>query len=124
ENFKPYQEALIRVMNIAQKADPNQSVQANLLQSDSEIALFDKYKENHANLKNEESCYNAEEALSEIEDMKEYINAYFDHKLYMNRKVIYKNKQVNQSSISYMHHISTMIKEFADISLIECKQHQ
>ena len=119
ENFKPYQEALIRVMNIAQKADPNQSVQANLLQSDSEIALFDKYKENHANLKNAESCYNAEAALRVLEDMKESINAFFDHNM-----VMAEDEQVKQNRLSLMHPISTMIKEFADISLIEWKQHQ
>src|SRR5699024_2453742 len=91
----------------------------NLLQSDSEIALFDKYKENHAILKNAESCYNAEAALRALEDMKESSNAFYDHNM-----VMAEDEQDKQNRISLMHDISTMIKKYADISLNKWKQHQ
>lgn len=119
ENFKPVQEALVRVMNIAQKAETNQPVNNQLLETDSEKALFDKYNEMYTAFTAAEARKDAAAALQTLANLQDVIHAFFDQNM-----VMAEDEKVKQNRLALMERLSSLITAFADLTLIEWKQHQ
>ncbi|SHF68412.1 glycine--tRNA ligase subunit beta [Ornithinibacillus halophilus] len=114
--FKPIQEALVRVMNLAKKAD-NQSVNPAHFQTDSEKELFEVVEKVIPSFNKENNDGKAMEALEQLAKLAEPIHQFFEHNMVMDKDETIKNNRLGLVS-----QINSIIKNYANLSLIEWKQ--
>ena len=105
-------------MNLGKKYEQTDIDEA-LFETDSERKLYDTYVDVretfHAQMNNEEVA----EALDTLSTLSTPINDFFDHNM-----VMAKDEKVKQNRLALIHAISNLIKQFADVTLIEWKQQQ
>ncbi|WP_087971704.1 glycine--tRNA ligase subunit beta [Oceanobacillus rekensis] len=118
ESYKSVQEALVRVLNLSDKAEDHHSISPKNLVTESEKEVFNQYNQIkddfHANSHNK----NATGALATLDTLAEPIHSFFD-----NNMVMADDEQIRSNRLALIKAISTLIKEFADLRLIEWKQH-
>src|SRR5699024_63645 len=117
-SFKQNAKSFTRVMNEVKKYE-HTDIDEALCETDSERKLYgtneDVRETLHKQMNNEEDA----EALDTIYTLSTLINEYLNHNI-----VIAKDEKVKQNRLALIHAISNLIKQFADVTLIEWKQQQ
>lgn len=115
--FKYVQEALVRILNLAGKAETS-AVDPAAFKTDSEATLFRTYEvvQEKFNLLNQEQ--KASEALLCLGELAEPIHQFFDHNM-----VMADDKQLRNNRLALVKNISILINDYADLTVIEWKQH-
>lgn len=116
ESFKPVQEALGRVMKLADKAE-SRTVDSNLFENETEAKLYEVYQSTspvyHEALKEDKPV----QALDALTRLATPIHEFFDHTM-----VMAEDEKVKQNRLSLLYAISEDVKAFADLTAIEWKQ--
>lgn len=115
-SFKPMQEALVRVLNIADKTELL-NVDPALFNTDSEKALYDKFLVARKQYTELNKKMKADEALAAIGELTEEIHQFFEHNMVMADEETIKNNR-----LALMSSIASLTKSYADLSRIEWKQ--
>lgn len=118
ESFKTIEEALVRIMNIANKAEHEVMIDTSLFETDSETKLFTVYNEVSQRFSEAETALDAEGALDELAELAAPIHSFFDHNM-----VMADDEQIKQNRLSLATSVSALIAQYADLRLIEWKQH-
>ncbi|WP_100010623.1 glycine--tRNA ligase subunit beta [Lentibacillus sediminis] len=116
ESFKYIQEALVRVLNLAEKADDSE-VEPALLATDSERELYAAYQKTLAEY-NQKADKHAEEKLLILGQLAEPIHAFFDHTM-----VMVEEDEIRNNRLGLLQKIANLVKNYADLAVIEWKQH-
>lgn len=116
-SFKPIQEALVRVLNLAEKTD-EMNIDQELFETESESKLFDSYEIVYDNYtkKIEEGDYQA--AFTYLESLADPIHLFFEHNMVMS-----DNVQLKKNRLALLNRIALLLHSFADLNAIEWKQH-
>ncbi|WP_339228152.1 glycine--tRNA ligase subunit beta [Oceanobacillus sp. FSL K6-2867] len=117
ESFKHIQEALVRVLNLSNKAD-EANVRPELFQTESETALFTQYNLVHGDFETYSERKDAIKALACLEKLADPIHAFFD-----NNMVMADDEDIRINRLALINKLSMLINEYADLRLIEWKQH-
>ncbi|WP_156290704.1 glycine--tRNA ligase subunit beta [Oceanobacillus salinisoli] len=117
-SFKPVQEALVRVLNLANKTDYT-NVAASQFETESEKGLYDTFLGIVDEYRQANKELDADVALKCLSKLAEPIHAFFDHNM-----VMAEDEEVRNNRLGLVNVIAETIIEFADLSLIEWKQHQ
>ncbi|OZU89942.1 glycine--tRNA ligase subunit beta [Virgibacillus indicus] len=117
EQFKYIQEALVRVLNLANKTDLFE-VEPAYFETASEKNLYDKFHSVSVDFKAADEDKDAELALSKLGELAEYIHEFFD-----NNMVMAEDKRLRNNRLSLVNNIARLISDYADLSTIEWKQH-
>lgn len=117
DTFKPTQEALVRVLNLNTK-DASDEINQALFVTDSEQALYDKYVAVKKSFQVNNIELKAEDAFEDIISLANFITEFFD-----NNMVMAEDEQIKGNRLSLVKNISNMIKEYADLTVIEWNQH-
>src|SRR5699024_5609979 len=118
DGFRNVQEALVRIMNIGKK-HAEQHINEALFETDSEKELYSRFEHIKANFLEAEKQHCAKKALNELNELAEPIHAFFDNTMVMADK-----EEVKKNRLALVHSISKLIERFADMTMIEWKQHQ
>ncbi|MEN2765958.1 glycine--tRNA ligase subunit beta [Ornithinibacillus xuwenensis] len=116
-SFKPVQEALSRVLNLAEKTEEF-NVDSNLFETDSEESLFESYQ--HVQMVYQDALEQdkLDKAFSHIEELAEPIHTFFDHNM-----VMADDDAIRKNRLALLNRIGTLVNSFADLNAIEWKQH-
>ncbi|MGG4178191.1 glycine--tRNA ligase subunit beta [Virgibacillus pantothenticus] len=114
ETFKLSQEAFVRVLNLAQKADST-VIDPALLKTVSEKALYEKYYS--VNQAYHQSSRDAKEDLQLLEQLTEPIHQFFDQNM-----VMVDEDNIRKNRLALLHQIGQLIYSYADVTKIEWKQ--
>ncbi|HLR40127.1 MAG TPA: glycine--tRNA ligase subunit beta [Virgibacillus sp.] len=117
DQFKNVQEALVRVLNLAKKA-AHTEVSADLFETPSEKSLFEQYQTVLDDYKTANDKQDAAVALAELSKLADPIHDFFDHNM-----VMAEDEQIRNNRLALVNNIAILIKDFADLSVIEWKQH-
>lgn len=117
DHFKNVQEALVRILNLAKKVEQTE-VNLDVLQTPSEQLLYKQYRDvfNDYNLANEKQ--EADQALAQLGELAQPIHDFFEHNMVMAEEV-----EVRDNRLALVNNIAILIKDFADLSVVEWKQH-
>src|SRR5699024_1113656 len=115
--FKNMQEALVRTLNLAKKA-AHTEVSADLFETTSEKSLFEQYQTAIDDYKTANNRQNTAVALAEFSKLADSIHDFFDHNM-----VMAEEEQIRNNRLALVNNIAILIKDFADLSVIEWKQH-
>jgi len=115
--FKPIEEALIRVLNLTGKTDQT-DINIERFETASEKTLYETYLsvEDDYNRSNKEK--NAEKSISLLAKLADPIHDFFDHNM-----VMAEDESVRNNRLALVNRIGTLITEFANLKLVEWKQH-
>lgn len=116
--FRNVQEALVRVMNIGKKQQQTKINDA-LFQTDSEKELYNKYEQVKDSFNDAVITLDAEKALDELGKLTEPIHSFFE-----NTMVMAEDEEIKNNRLALVHVISNLIEQYADMTLIEWKQHK
>ncbi|MBP2078166.1 glycine--tRNA ligase subunit beta [Oceanobacillus polygoni] len=117
ESFKHIQEALVRVLNLSDKAD-GVNVRSEQFKTESEAALYSQYNLVRENFDTYNKHKNAVKALACLEELADSIHSFFD-----NNMVMADDEDIRANRLALINILSSLIKEYADLRLIEWKQH-
>lgn len=115
--FKTIQESLVRVMNLAGKSEVG-VVDPTLLQTPSEQELYEQYQIVKSEFQQHNNNQDAVSALNALSKLAQPIESFFDHNMVMD-----KDEQLKNNRLALLYVISTLIQSFANLSMIEWKQH-
>ncbi|WP_079530305.1 glycine--tRNA ligase subunit beta [Halobacillus hunanensis] len=114
--FKPTQEALGRVLNLAEKA-VSMEVNPNLFENKSETDLYATYQQVHDDYQQLLADEKPDKALHKLTELTEPIHSFFD-----NTMVMAEDEKVKQNRLGLLSLISNDIMSFADFNAIQWKQ--
>ncbi|SER17668.1 glycyl-tRNA synthetase beta chain [Gracilibacillus ureilyticus] len=117
--FKDKQEAFVRVLNLAKKAEPHYLVNQELFVNEEEHNLYKAYnqmKEDYAATLQSQA---AEEALEVLGRLVNPIHQFFDNTMVMD-----ENLQIRENRLALLLAIAQEIIKFADLAEINWKQSQ
>ncbi|HEY4602665.1 MAG TPA: glycine--tRNA ligase subunit beta [Cerasibacillus sp.] len=117
ESFKTNQEALVRVLNLSEKAE-RVEIDEEVFITTSEKALYQAYLETKETYLKAEKADNAEQALNALSKLSQPIHEFFEDNM-----VMAKEDDVRHNRLALLYSISTLIRSFANLQLIEWKQH-
>ncbi|HEX6593239.1 MAG TPA: glycine--tRNA ligase subunit beta [Bacillota bacterium] len=117
KTFKPVQEALVRVLNLAQKASET-DVDPALFATPSEEQLYEALLSATDDYEIAHNSRQAEQALKAIETLTNPIHQFFEHNM-----VMADDHNIRTNRLSLLKHIADLIGDYADLSTIEWKQH-
>lgn len=115
--FKQIEEALVRVMNLSKKST-DAKIDPSLFETSSEKALYDTYNEVNNKFSQYDKQFDALNALSQLERLAQPIHEFFEHNM-----VMAEDERVKENRLALVNYISQLIKSYADVTLIEWKQH-
>ncbi|GGJ83296.1 glycine--tRNA ligase beta subunit [Lentibacillus kapialis] len=115
--FKPVQEALVRVLNLAAKTD-SATVKQEIFETDSEKKLYDMYLKVRDDYHNATKDREAVNALHQLGNLAQPIHDFFDHNMVMTDV-----ESVRGNRLALLNNIAGLIYDYADLSTIEWKQH-
>lgn len=115
--FKTVQEALLRVLHLAEKADGT-NVDPALFETDSEENLLYAYKEAYDSFNQADQNKDAESCMESIASLAEPIHVFFDENM-----VMAKDTDIRNNRLALINRIAMMVQKFADLSVIQWKQH-
>lgn len=116
-SFKLAQESFVRVLNLADKATAG-VIERNLFKTDSETHLYTQLEKEKENFAQHESNNEAEKALETLINLAEPIHQFFENNMVMD-----PDEAIKQNRLALVHDVATLIKQFADLTLIEWRQH-
>ncbi len=114
--FKSTQEALGRVLNLAEKA-VSMEVNPELFENSTEKNLYVTYQQVHDEYQHLLADEQPEKALRKLTELTEPIHRFFD-----NTMVMAENEKVKQNRLGLLSLISNDIMSFADFNTIQWKQ--
>ncbi|GIO27573.1 glycine--tRNA ligase subunit beta [Ornithinibacillus bavariensis] len=117
ESFKPVQEALGRVLNLAEKTEEVE-VQPQYFETDSEKELFAVYEKVASNYRMLIEKGDLEGAFHELETLTDPIHEFFDHNM-----VMADDEKLKNNRLALLNRIALVLNSFADLNAIEWKQH-
>lgn len=117
ENFKTVQEAFVRVLHLADKAE-NDQIDETLFKTESEKKLFEELNHLEGDFRHAMQERNAKSALDILSELAKPIHAFFD-----NNMVMADDKEVRDNRLALVVNIAILISEYATLSLVEWKQH-
>jgi glycyl-tRNA synthetase beta chain len=115
--FKNVQEALVRVLNLAKKAEQTE-VNQDLLATDSEKTLYQQFVITSENAKLANDKQEARQALQQLGELTEPINNFFEHNM-----VMAEDAALRKNRLALVNNIAALLYDFADLSEIQWKQH-
>ncbi|WP_226583114.1 glycine--tRNA ligase subunit beta [Halobacillus litoralis] len=115
-DFKPVQEALGRVLNLAKKADSDE-VDEKLFENEEEAELYEVYQKIHTPYLHQLNNDEPEKALETLSELSAPIHDFFDATM-----VMAEDEKVRQNRLGLLHRVSVDIYKFADLTAIEWKQ--
>lgn len=115
-SFKAVEESLVRVLNLAK--EDSTDVNEQLFETESEKELYTIFQsvQTEFNIFNNDN--NAEEALNILTKLAEPINNFFD-----NNMVMHEDLKVRDNRLALISEIAELINSFANLKIIEWKQH-
>ena len=116
-SFKNVQEALVRIMNLGKKAD-HAKVEEALFETESEKMLFNQSKQVAIDFNLYHEQLEATKALEQLEKLADPVHAFFEHNM-----VMADDEKVKRNRLALVQQIASLIDQFADMTLIEWKQH-
>ncbi|MGM8364610.1 glycine--tRNA ligase subunit beta [Virgibacillus sp. W0181] len=116
-SFKRVEEALVRVINLSKKEDSVEQINQKLFKTTSEKLLFEKYEDVQQRFKKANEKQEAKNGLNYLAELTDPIHDFFDNNMVMADDVQLKNNR-----IALITHVSNLILNYADLSLIEWKQ--
>lgn len=116
-SFKKVEESLVRIMNLAKDKQLHE-VNDELFETESEKELYNIYKSIKDKYIVANDNQNAEEALSLLTELADPIDKFFD-----NNMVMAEDMNIRNNRLALVHEISSLINSFANLKLIEWKQH-
>ncbi|QDP40637.1 glycine--tRNA ligase subunit beta [Radiobacillus deserti] len=117
DDFKSTQEALVRVLNIAEKGTDAQ-VEEGLFENEAEKELYASYQNMVKRYEQALEQNQAEEALAILSELTDPIHRFFDGTM-----VMVENDALRRNRLALLLEISNKIKQFADLTRIQWKQH-
>lgn len=115
-DFKSVQEALVRVLNLAKKGE-NTGVQPALFENQYEQRLYEQYETIKSNYIESLEALQSEESLTLLSELTDPVHAFFEHTMVMS-----EDEELKRNRLSLLGEIAVLIKQFADLSIIEWKQ--
>lgn len=115
--FKQVQESLVRIMNLSKQATTFE-VDVTLFETDSEIKLHEQTNVVAEAFITHQENYEATEALDALATLAKPIHDFFEHNM-----VMADDEKVKQNRLALVNNIANLIAQYADITLIEWKQH-
>lgn len=116
-SFKDIEEALVRVLNLSKDKD-NRTVDESLLSTISEQSLYNEYIE----VNKQFQILNAEqkeiESLELLSELANPINEFFE-----NNMVMAEDLNLRKNRLALVNNIAILIENYADLTLIQWKQH-
>lgn len=117
DGFKSVQEALVRVLNLSNKAEGIE-VDPALFETESEASLFTAYRAAFERYQLADNEKNEEEALECLGELAVPIHHFFDHNM-----VMADDDQLRKNRLALIKKIALLINDYADLTVIEWKQH-
>lgn len=114
ETFKTTQEALVRVLNLSEKAERTK-IDVDILSTPSEKVLYQSYLETKEVYS---EAADANQALNALARLSDPIHEFFEHNM-----VMAKEEHIRHNRLALLYEISTLIHSFANLQLIEWNQH-
>lgn len=115
--FKLAQESFVRVLNMANKTK-QKTINEQLFQTPSEKQLYRSYMEIKEKIEHTNTQLDAEKTLSKLETLAEPIYQFFEHNMVMD-----SNEAIRNNRLALINQISETIQQFANLTLVEWKQH-
>lgn len=116
EAFKNKEEALVRVLNLADKAESNE-IHPNYFETESEKDLYEKYQASNEAFQRYNQAKQAEEAFEQLEVLADPIHKFFD-----NNMVMTDNELIKNNRLALLRAIADLILSFGDLTEVEWKQ--
>lgn len=116
-SFKYVQEALVRVLNLSNKASQVE-VDPVLFETDSEAILFTQYKAVYNDFHLSSNKKEAGQALYALAKLADPIHDFFD-----NNMVMAEDEKLRKNRLSLVKKIALLINDYADLTAINWKQH-
>ncbi|WP_042223429.1 glycine--tRNA ligase subunit beta [Oceanobacillus manasiensis] len=116
EAFKPVQEALVRLLNLAKEMDAT-DVDPNLFETDSEKELYNSYQNVKETYNEKKDRKEAKDALDVLSTLSEFIHEFFEHNM-----VMAEDEQIRANRLALVQKIALLIRDYADLAKIEWKQ--
>lgn len=117
DSFKSIQEALVRILNLSNKAEGS-TVDPALFETESEAALFAAYQTVSERYHLADNERNASGALACLGELAVPIHQFFDRNM-----VMADDKKIRNNRLSLVKKIALLINDYADLTVIEWKQH-
>jgi len=117
ENFKLVQEAFVRVLHLADKAENNQ-IDETLFETKSEKELYEELNRLQGKFHRTLQERNAETALDTLSKLASPIHTFFE-----NNMVMAEDKKVRDNRLALVLKIALLISEYGNLSLVKWKQH-
>lgn len=118
QTFKPTQEALVRVLNLSNKANGLETINPEYFITNSEKELYACYERIKNDFKANTKQKNATEALKSLGELAKPIHNFFEHNM-----VMADEEKVRHNRLGLVSKLSILINHFADLRLVEWKQH-
>ncbi|MFD1363027.1 glycine--tRNA ligase subunit beta [Lentibacillus salinarum] len=116
-DFRPVQEALVRVLNLAAKTD-RKAVSRDVFKTASEQQLYETYLTVRGSYYHANHEQDADEALQQLGKLSQPIHNFFDHNMVMT-----DDETTRHNRLALINNIAGLIYDYADLSAIEWKQH-
>lgn len=116
--FKEIEESFTRVMKLGKKYI-EKNIDTALFETASEKALYEKYEAVKSAFDKYVETRDIKEQLNSLSSLSTPIQDFFEHNM-----VMADDEKVKANRLALVHAISGLIEEFADMTLIEWKQHQ
>lgn len=114
--FKPVQESFVRVLNLADKAT-GKKIDTAAFKTSSEEALYNQLVIAKDKFDRYETAFDAENGLQELIALAEPIHQFFENNMVMD-----PNETLKDNRLALVHEIATLIKRFADLTLVEWRR--
>ncbi|MFC4404188.1 glycine--tRNA ligase subunit beta [Gracilibacillus xinjiangensis] len=118
-SFKDKQEAFVRVLNLAKKAEDYYTVNPELFVNDEEKKLYQTYQSIIEDLDKELQSNAAEESLEVLSRIVNPVHQFFDNTMVMD-----EDKKIRENRLALLLVIANEIIKFADLAEINWKQMQ
>ena len=116
-SFKKVQEALVRVLNIANKGK-DRGVDETLFENEFEAALYEQYQQVKTPYLRAIQEKKAVEAVQVIGRLADPIHQYFDHTM-----VMAEEEAKKENRLSLLNKIAFLVYQYADLTAVQWKQH-
>ncbi len=116
-NFKMIEESLVRILNLAKDKEQT-DVDSSLFVTDSEKKLFEQYEHVYHLYQEAKEQLKADQSLSSLTLLAEPIHAFFE-----NNMVMAEDKELRKNRLALVNKLGSIIHDFADLTVIQWKQH-
>lgn len=116
DRFKIVQEALVRVLNLAEQAQ-EVNIDPDLFETEAEQNLYDVLQEVIPAYRLKDTNKEAEEALNQLSQLASPIHDFFETTMVMS-----DDQKIRENRLGMIYQIARLIKDYADLAEVEWKQ--